>query len=123
MNTTSDSGILVVVVALIVVVPALVGLGLFAWARRVACSNPTPSLRRARWLPVIATALWVAVAGAAIAVSGTRIAAASRAEPSDKARLLADGISEAMNLSAITGLVVSASFAASAVLSARGRRP
>ncbi len=86
------------------VVQALLAVGLLAWAGWVARRQRGRWWRRARWLPGVA--LGLALIG--IASSGYFIAraltATSGSEPSMKATLLAQNISEAMNCAACFAL-------------------
>ena len=105
-------------------VQAGITLVLFSWARRVAARRPTPWLLRLRYLPVAGFVGFVLAGGAAGFFLIRAFAAVAAAHPEDKARALAEAISEAMNaavlLGALSWLFYGGSVVASLVGSRRG---
>lgn len=116
--------IIALLLALTLGVQAGITLVLFSWARRVAARRPTPWLLRLRYLPVAGFVAFVLAGGAAGFFLLRAFALAAAAHPEDKARALAEAISEAMNaallLGALSWLFYGGSVVASLVGSRRG---
>jgi hypothetical protein len=117
-----EAGVILLTVLLLLGVPVGVGALLTLWAFRVARTQATVGYRRLRWLPLGAAVLWVATLGSGIAFALRLFAAAARSAPEEKARLLAEGISETANWSTLVALIVSLCFIASGVASATAPR-
>src|SRR5579871_760746 len=97
-------GVAIVAVVVVAAVQAALTLALVAWGRWVARRHGTKGWRYASKMPLAALALMVmqyATTGILIVQAFGHVAAA---DPSEKARFLADGISEAMNLGAFFGI-------------------
>lgn len=98
----------------------LVSLALFAWGRWVARRRGGTGWRRAAWMPI--AALVLSVVG--MVVSTVTLVAAfdaiATADPADKARQLAQHISEAMNATALFAVPSTLLYAASFVSFAIG---
>lgn len=103
-------------VGLAIVVQLAVSLALFAWGRWVARRHGTAGWRRAAWMPLGGLVLAVVgMAVTAVLLVGAFSSIAS-VDPSRKAAVLAEHISEAMNATALLGgasaLLYAASFVA-----------
>jgi hypothetical protein len=82
-----------------------VSLGLVYWGRQVAKRHPSPAWRYASWMPIVAlglAALQYATTAYLIVRAFDRVA--TTVPPDEKARFLAEGISEAMNVGALFGI-------------------
>jgi len=86
----------------IILVPSALVLGAWTWARRIGKRPEVPKLAsRVAYGLVILSALAV-VAGVVVGfVGGFGAVSGDRIDPSQKARVLAEGISEAMNCGAL----------------------
>lgn len=118
----SETGVFAVLL-LIVLAQVLGSVGLIVWARRVAAKRGTPLYRRLRWLPIVGAVLLVSgvtVAAALIVRGGFDLA--SHAVPEDRARMLAEAISQGMNVGASIGMIAWALLISSAVASLVGSR-
>jgi hypothetical protein len=73
-------------------------LGLFAWGRWVARRHSQAGWRYAAWAPLVAGGLGAIGTGLTVAMLVRSFAEVGRLAPEDKARTLAEGISEAMNV-------------------------
>jgi hypothetical protein len=88
----------------VAVVQAVFSLGFIFWGRWVAQRHPTAAWRHASRMPAVAlllAALQYAMSGYLIVRGFSRVATVM---PEEKARFLAESISEAMNWGAILGL-------------------
>lgn len=96
----SESGV-VGAIAVAAVLQLLFSLGLFAWGRWVARRHGGRGWRRAAWMPLVAVAL--AIAGMIVSTVALvrAFGAVASVEAADRARVLAENISEAMNVTAL----------------------
>jgi len=83
-----------------IVVQLIFSLALFAWGRWVARRKGTAGWRRAAWMPLVALVLAIAGVTASTLALLRSFQAIANADPAEKARLLAEHISEAMNATA-----------------------
>lgn len=115
--------ILLIIILAVVGVPVLVGIGLVLWAFRVASTQGTPRYRVLRFLPVAGLVLYLMSVIVGVISTVARMATVAGVDPADKARRLAEGISESMNLAAVFSIVTWGCYIASAIASWRGSRP
>lgn len=115
----TESGV-VAVVAAAAVSHLLVALGLFAWGRWVARRRGTAGWRRAAWMPIVAMMLSiVGVVVSTVMLIGSFDEVAN-VDAANKARVLAQHISQTMNVTALFALPSALAYAASFVAFAVG---
>ena len=121
----SEGLIVVAIVFLGVGTVAGAGFALHVWARRVAQRQSTSVYRRLRWLPACGMAALAGGFGLASILLVSAFSAIADAEASEKARILAESISEAVNVGAIFILASAVLLGTSAIASFVGtlRRP
>lgn len=112
-------------VATAAVVHLLVALMLFRWGRWVACRHGSTTWRRAAWMPIVAVLLFVVgVVVSTVMLIGS-FGAVAHADAANKAQVLSQHISEAMNVTAVFLLPSALIYAVSLVAFTVGslRRP
>jgi hypothetical protein len=91
-----------VLAAAIVLAPLLSVVGVWAWARKVGERQNIPRFAsRVAYALAILGAASIAFGVVSGSVSGLSVVSGERIDPSQKARVLAEGISEAMNCGAL----------------------
>lgn len=104
-----------------VLLQTLISLALFAWARWVARRRaPAAWWKLVAWLPIAALGLATLGAVASVVLLAGAFSAVAAVDPARKAEMLARGISEAMNTTAVLIVGSWLMYAASVVLSIAG---
>lgn len=93
----------------------LVAVVLFGWGRWVASRHGSAAWRRAAWMPMVAVLLFiVGVIASTVMLIGS-FGAVAQVDAANKAQVLAQHISEAMNVTAVFVLPSALIFAASCI--------
>ena len=115
----------IVPVVVMGVIHLLFTLGLFAWARFVGRRHGTPFWRRISWLPIIALLLSVTGVIATVIALVKAFGGLESVDAADRAAMLAENISMAMNFTAIFAIPSALLYVTSFVVSVVGtvKRP
>jgi hypothetical protein len=94
-----------------------VSVGLHLWGKSIARRHPTGTAfwRRLAWAPLVALAMWIVGFNVSIVMLVRSFQRAATVDPAEKATMLAQGISEAMNFTAVVLLPTMALYLFSAV--------